>query len=194
MICTEPHKRILVPDRDEYLCCPKLKEGVWFLENANKRNVVKFFSEEEKEEKSKILIDGFISMYVYVNNQYLSHKNNFPQYYVPTYEEANWVHRAIYKGFKNRAWGREDIDPYDGWFGCNVLADKTKSPDVELFRGCKVITISLQGLYTKNTNEYRELWDKRAIRYLCFKDGEKELHETWTGQLPTMEFIEAFIQ
>lgn len=192
-ICTEPHKRIIIPDWDYYHGNAKFIDGFWFWVSNSGRRICKWFSEKEKQDKLQIVTDAYNEMYHTLYADYLTHQREFPEYYVQTYEEANWVHRALYRGFKNRAWGSDFINPYDGWFGCNVLFTKDKSPDVELFRDKKVITLSLQGLYTKPTHLYREIWNKVGIRYICFTDKDEILHESWTGELPTQEFIEEFI-
>lgn len=190
MINTEAHKRKLVPDRSDYTCFTKIVNGKYVLKNSNGNVLYTFKDEEDCKLKANAIGEALYSVYRLKQIDYETHLRNYPQYYVQTYEEANWIHRALYKGFK--IVGNDEINPYHNWFGCSLY-----SPDRVLQKDKKFIKLSLQGIVTRVnyqvSEKYKELFENRAIRYLVFIDNEKIVYETWTGELPSNDFIEDFI-
>lgn len=112
--------------------------------------------------------------------------------YIPLYEEANFVHKLIYRGFIPRTVNGR-FTPYDNWFGVSAY-----SPDLTLKRGKKFVKMSLQGVSIPfdipedRAIELAPIFKERACRYMCFVDGDNMLYETFTGELPSNEFITEF--
>lgn len=127
-----------------------------------------------------------------LEEKFRQHKRSFPQYYFPTYKEANFTHKALCKGFTTI---NDDFDPYNNWFGVSLY-----SPDVNLVRENKRIVLSLQGFLMRipkpeeNIQGWHEVSKQRSLKYLAFMDDNDIKYETFFGNLPDEEFIEQFIK
>lgn len=124
------------------------------------------------------------------NDRIMFHKRNNPEIYKPTYEEANFVDKALIMGFKPNF----DVKPYDNWFGVSAYC-----PDLVLIRGGKVITLSLQGSAMRipkedeMTPEILKLMQSVSCKYISFVNDGKYEYENFGGNLPSNEFVENFI-
>lgn len=188
-INTQAHKRKFYPSYGKFSCYTTRYNGTWVLRNGTGETLFEFESEEQKTIHAGAMINILKIMYRNMEDEYLSHKRFNPQYYYPTYEEANFTHRALMNGFEPRP---ENFDPYNNWFGLS-----TYDPDARLTRGNKTIILSLQGIGMPEPKEITDGWyevaKQGALKYLCFYIDEKVIYETWFGQLPEMDFIEQFI-
>ena len=115
-------------------------------------------------------------------------------YHTPTYENANFIHKALIMGFEPYP---KYFNPNDNWFGVSAISDKGHTPDAKLTRGNKKIILSLQGTYMPFPKEITPQWESLAkqiaLKYLGFYEGDQIKYETWFGNLPSNEFIERFI-
>ena len=157
--------------------------------------IIHFFDTKEQADEQIPLLKTFgRELMRGLQEKVRQHKRNFPQYYEPTYEEANFSHKALIKGFVPFP---EYFKPYDNWFGVSACAYQGYTPDAILTRGDKKIILSLQGMAMPMPKEKIEGWDEVAkecnLKYLAFINGEKTEYETYFGQLPSAEFIEQFI-
>jgi len=103
-------------------------------------------------------------------------------------KENNFTQLALSNGFTAFP---NYFNPINNWFGCSRT-----TPDFELTKGNKVITLSLQGGFMpmpNDMNKYKELLKQVACKYLAFKIDNKIVYETFTGELPPMEFMQEFI-
>lgn len=191
MICTEPYKRKLIPDRADYSCFTTKEDGVWVLKNGNGNVLYSFIDKSDCTEKAQSIVDSLMELYFIKQREFEIHQTSYPQYYYKAYNEANWAHKALYKGFKEST--GKDFNPYHNWFGCSLY-----SPDRELIRDKKTITLSLQGMSMRNppimTDGIKKIMDERACKYICFINEGSVVYEDWTGKLPEMGWIENFIQ
>jgi hypothetical protein len=195
LINTQANKRIQYPDsRDyEFSMKPVKHQGEDTYVIYNKFDMYVEF--EKDEAKAKELLRNYnrygLEIKRRIEDRVRIHKRSNPDFYVQTYEEANWVHKAIYKGFKVKA-NTKKFNPYDNWFGVSK-----NMPECILLRGDKKITLSMQSFLMPKEGFYKEelkpIFDSMSALYLCFKDNGEVVYETYTGILPEMEFIEQFI-
>ena len=193
LINNEAHKRLQYPDhRDFDLSIGEDFCGYnrVFIQSKSGRNIHFFKTRQEAEDNLSLLRLFAKNLRISLENKVRAHKKEFPQYYVETYEEANFVHKAIYKGFKSID---APISPYFNWFGCSRYA-----PDQRLKRGDKKIILSLQGMGMPPPKEFTPQWQEvakeKALKYLGFYNGDAVEYETYYGNLPDKEFIEEFIK
>jgi hypothetical protein len=181
----------MVPDRSDYTGFTTRKDGVYIYKTNSGKILYEFKDKEDCTLKANAIGEAMHTMYRIKQIEYESHLINFPQYYIQTYDEANWVHKCLYKGFKEVGYAKE-LKPYRNWFGCSLY-----SPDRILKRGDKTITLSLQGIYTRFDHDaldrYKEIFKECAVKYLCFRNKDEIVYETWTGKLPDIDFVEDFI-
>lgn len=192
-------KRVEVPDWDEYSAFTTKRDGKWVLKNSKGDILFTFESEKDKCLKAQSIINVLFKIYRNKQKKYEIHMRKNPQCYIPTYEEANWVHKAMYRGFEPLK-HMEGFKPFDNWFGVSVY-----KPDVKLVKeNGRSITLSLQGIYTRfkfdsvkeqqeHYKKYKELYENMSIKYICFKENKQIVYEDFTGKLPEMHFIEKFI-
>jgi len=88
---------------------------------------------------------------------------------------------------------RTDWNPNDNYHGASLY-----SPDVILLKENKTVIISLQGVSTpqQDKEEYKkieDLWKNRKIRYICFKESDNILFETFSGEIVPEEIINKFL-
>lgn len=195
LINTQAHKRIQYPDSRDYDF--NIKRVNHYGEDTYVVcNGFDWYVEFEKDEaKSKILLENYKrygkEIKRRIEDRVRIHQRQKPEFYVQTYEEANWVHKAIYKGFRVKA-NAEIFNPYDNWFGVSK-----NMPECILLKGDKKITLSMQSLLMPKEGFYKEelkpIFDSMSVRYLCFSDNGNVVYETYTGILPEMDFIEQFI-
>lgn len=188
----EAHKRKFYPNKGLFGTYTTMKEGQWVLMNNQGDLIYSFKSEEEKNNSAQSICDSLMNIYWKLEREYLQHKMDFPQYYEPTYEEASWLQRALYRGFKYRY-------KSDGnWWGCSLT-----HPMNVLERDNKRIILSLQsaGIPDRIWEKHYELAKARAVRYIGFYISDQDtlepeycIYEDGTGELPSMEFIEEFIK
>ncbi len=193
LLNTQAHKRKLIPDIADFSAYSTAKGGQWILKNAKGLVLYGFKSESDKKEKAQAIINSLMELFFEKDKEYRSHYLNHKHIYdVKTYEEANIIHKAIYKGFEACGYAKE-INPYLNWFGCSLY-----SPDLCLKRDGKEIVLSLQGIYTRFADDtgmlYKELLANRAVKYLAFIDGGRILYEDWTGRFPNDQFLLNFIE
>lgn len=111
------------------------------------------------------------------------------------------------------------FNPNDNWFGVSL-----SHPDARLTNGDKVVELSAQGILTPNLETERDLETReyvvkfidfntdtkditteegknistllknRAVRYIAFKQAGKVIYYSLSGQLPSKEFIQKFIE
>jgi hypothetical protein len=159
------------------------------LKNGQGDILYVFKNKEERHLKAQAMIDILSIVYRKQEEEYLLHKRNNPQLYAPTYKEINFVAKALTKGFWSHP---EDIDPNDNWFGTSRI-----KPDALLTKGHKQIKLSLQGISMPSpdlqSSDIMALLNNCACKYLAFIDNGKILYQDWTGNLPSNEFIEKFI-
>lgn len=80
----------------------------------------------------------------------------------------------------NQHWLGLSIDHPDAWFRKEGLD--------------KEAIISLNGILMPDNNDYRVLMNNRACRYICLKDGDKIVYETYTGVQPEGVIVESFLK
>jgi hypothetical protein len=191
----EAHKRKIVP-RALFFCtfttfCHKINKFV--LKNAEANVLYTFKDNEEKKDIANKLISVISEIERVIKLEAYIHRVDNPTIYSHTYEEANFVHRAIFNGFDSKSL-RES--PYSNWFGVSIY-----SPDAILLRNKdnKKIHLSFNGAtYPLNKIQQNEslmkLARNRSIKYLAFIENGEAKYETFTGELPDNEFIENFIK
>lgn len=185
-ICYEPHKRVRLPDRDDYSLFKGNVDGRDCIKTAN-GYVVEYFSGGIPEGKLSEWDAASMRLYHTHMNAYYNHKLMHPEYYKQTYEEANMTHKFAYRGFN---WHRP-VDFYSNWFGCSVY-----EPDLIFTRDQKKIVMSLQGMAMPKPTRDEDwaLIKAGAAKYIGFSENGKVMYESWSGNLPSNEFIENFIQ
>ena len=154
IICTESYKRKLIPKYSDYQCYTTCKQGQYILMNGSGDVLYYFKDENEKKENAQSIIDSIFRLYRIKYDEYENHYRENPQYYIKTYEEANWVHRLLYKGFKEVGHSGS-IDPYLNWYGCSLY-----SPDRCLGKQNKKIFLSLQGMYMRLDGDVLKITEK----------------------------------
>lgn len=93
--------------------------------------------------------------------------------------ESNFIQKAISNGFIP---DEKDFTPNSNWFGVSK-----QHPDVILNKDNRTIVLSLNGCLTPySINE-------NGKKYICFKENNKIIYESFFGELPSVEFIESFI-
>jgi hypothetical protein len=195
LINTEANKRIQYPDsRDYQFSIKQVKhqgEDTYVICNG-----FDWYVEFEKDEvKAKDLLSNYKrygrEIKSRIEDRVRVHQRQNPDLYINTYEEANWVHKAIYKGFKVKA-NANSFNPYDNWFGASK-----NMPEYIMLRGGKKITLSMQShLMPKEAflnEELHPIFDSLSALYLSFAENGNIVYETYTGVLPEMDFIEKFI-
>ena len=195
LINTQADKRIQYPDsRDyEFAIKPVKHQGEDTYVIYNKFDMYVEF--EKDEANAKELLRNYnrygLEIKRRIEDRVRLHKKSNPAFYVQAYEEANWVHKAIYKGFKVKA-NADKFNPYDNWFGVSK-----NMPECILLRGDKKITLSMQSFLMPKDGFHKEelkpIFDSLSVRYLCFSNNGEVVYETYTGILPEMKFIEQFI-
>lgn len=186
-------KRKPYPDREDYEFEYCLDTHLGYDRHClrDKRGwIVHIFKDEEdmKLHKEILILFGWEIMRR-LEDKVGIHKREHPGYYNPTYEEANFVHKALIRSFEVKP---ESYTPYNNWFGVSLY-----EPDAIFRRGDKTIILSLQGVLFRHPGYemegYEELLKSRAVKYICFKKGGEELYVTHTGILPDNNFIETFL-
>jgi len=165
-LCPDKTKRVYCPPFAEYSCYTTHSDGYWAIKNGIGDTVYKFKSDEEYKTSSQSMCDAIHEMYLLLYRKYDLHKIKNEQYYIKSYDEANFPHKAIYKGFEVK--NRPNYNSYTNYFGVGI-----HDAPVTLIRGDKKITIS--------------------IMYVSFKIGDELVFETKDGVLPSDEFVEKFI-
>lgn len=191
---TQAHKRKFYPSSGKFFCYTTRDNGAFVLRNGEGTTLYRFKDEEDKKQRAQPMVDALKIIYRELENEYLAHKRLYPEYYSPTYEEANFAHRALANGFEPFP---EYFCPYHNWFGVSACAYEGYTPDAVLKRGNKKIIISLQGIMMPIPKEQIEGWDEVAnqcaLKYLGFFIDDQAIYQTWFGQLPEIDFIEKFI-
>lgn len=154
--------------------------------------------------------DAEFKEYRFQMDSYLIHKRERPDLYRPEYGEMKMTQRFLVKGFfsftyrvvadsfigneirgfQGFRWVSHIPDCNNNWFGVSVY-----EPDFLFIRNDKQIIMSLQGasMPIPTTENELSLFYARACKYIGFFQGEKTVYESWSGDLPTQEFIENFI-
>ena len=190
-ICTEAHKRKIIPSFGKYSCFTTKKDGNWILKNSVGDIIYTFKNKEELQQKSQGMVDALFSMYIIIQKEFEKHRSNNPDYYIKTYEESNWVAKSIYRGFTSDI---KDFNPYQNWFGVSVPITLGLYPDAVLKKGNKTIHLSLQGISMPSAPlELKKISKAVACKYVALWDGNNLVHESWTGLLPSNELLENFI-
>lgn len=195
LINTQAHKRIQYPDGLDYEFYIKevFHYGKETLAIWNKHDMIIEFVDDAKiaSEKLKEYNKYGDAIKRRIEDRVRHFQKVNPQYYVQTYEEANWVHKAVYMGFRVKYCGNR-FNPYDNWFGVSKYY-----PEAVLLKGNKKIVLSMQGFLMPNTvydnPELKPILDDMSCRYLGFSIAGEIVYETFTGELPDMDFIENFI-
>lgn len=187
-ICEDANKRISYPNRNEYMCYTTTINGKLSLKNGVGKLIYEFIDEEEKEKKSQGMIDALIKLYQIKFDQSFLYEREHPNYYIKTYQEANWAHKSIYKGFIPLD---KEYNPYHNFFGCSAY-----DPDKMLIRGSKKIIISFQGIGTRVDNfimnKYKQIFDAMFVRYIGLFNNKETVFESWDGSVPKENIIESF--
>lgn len=190
---TEPHKRMQYPDSNDFKFeyCLDTHTGIerHCLKDKN-GYIIHFFESKDQADKQIPLFKLFGSeIFAGLQAKVRQHKTDFQKYYIPIYEEANFTHKALIRGFEGN---EKNINPYNNWFGVSTYV-----PDMILRKGEKKIILSLQGMHMPMPKNKIEGWDEVAkqcgLKYLAFFNGDKTEYETYFGQLPNDEFIEQFL-
>lgn len=148
--------------------------------------------------------------YRFKMDSYLIHKGMRPDLYFQTYSEMNMTKRFMAKGFlsftyrvvaasfigneirgfQGFSWVQHIPDCNNNWFGNSVY-----EPDFLYVRNDKQILLSLQGMSMPipNSENGLALLQANACKYIGFFSGGKTDYQSWSGELPTQEFIEKFI-
>lgn len=102
--------------------------------------------------------------------------------------------KALNNGFKPFP---EYFNGKDNYFGVSTLCSKGYTPDAIITKGNKQIAISLQGAFMPMpkliTPEIQILLNNRSTKYIGFFIDKKAIYQTWSGEMPTEEFINNFI-
>lgn len=184
----EAHKRKFYPDKPSFMCHTTTKDGLKILVDGRGKTLYVFKDEEEYEQKAQAMINILRIQCRRMEDEYLSHIRWHPEYYRPTYEEANWIHKAYMRGFE-LIMGSTDF--YNNWFGLSLYW-----PDAKFKRGNKLIHMSLNGttFYYPEDPDIIEAIRKVEPKYLGFFINDEPVYENWFGNLPSQEFIEDFIR
>ncbi len=198
LINTQSEKRLQYPDsRDYEFSLEKTRHhGEDTYAVINGYEMVMDF-EQDKDKATSLLREYKVygdKIKRRIEDRIRTHKSQNPDFYIPTYDEANFTHKLIYKGFKVKN-SAKVFKPYDNWFGVSKYV-----PECVFIRGNKKIILSLQGAaitfsidVSCLSEEIQELFKACAVKYIAFYDKINLQYETFSGELPDMEFIEAFI-
>ncbi len=200
-INTEPHKRMQYVDPNDfdldYYLDAHTNSERHCLKDKNGYIIHIFSSKEQADQQIDILKHFAWEIRRGLEEKVRQHKKEFPKYYIPTYEEANFTHKALYKGFTADV---PAFNPYENWFGVSVSIVQGMYPDAILSRNNKQIILSKYGICTRTPleteekySEFKKLSKSGSIKYLCFKNNDQIEYETFSGELPSNEFIEQFI-
>lgn len=113
--------------------------------------------------------------------------------------EKSFTGQFLYAGFDSFSLGldkekmrfcmvKDQIQPKLNWFGVS-----TYSPCWVLMKGNKSLTMSLQGVLAPYNDKYSDLFNSRSVKYIKLQDGDNVIYEDWTGQLPSKEIVNHFI-
>lgn len=104
----------------------------------------------------------------------------------------NLSEKLIASGFKPDTGTNSVFNPKNNWMGVSVY-----QPDVFFDKGNKTVHLSVQGLAMPTpspmTKEMLSLLQNRAARYIGFSIDRGKIYESWTGVMPTEEFINDFL-
>jgi|ERR1700733_4195499 len=191
----DANKRKIVPSWDDYICYTTMQNGKFVLKNGRNIVLYTFSDEDDCKIKCQSIVDTLMNFYWQKEKEYKKHCFHNPSFYLKTYEEANWTHRALINGFIS---DRPDFNPYENYFGVSVPTSHGLYADALLKRGNKHIILSLQGMMIPSSITFSEeikiLFKNRAVKYISFFVNDKMVYETFSGIIPSMEFIEDFIK
>lgn len=191
-INTESSKRIIQPSWNDYSCYSKIVNGGKCLVTNSGIIVATFSDLEDYERICQPMIDGVKQVYLALNERFLRHKSANPNYYVNTYEEANFTHKLIYLGFECS----HDINPYNNWYGISK-----QEPDMVFKKGDIKIVFSLNGACTpypsKNNEHFNNISNALsncACKFIGVYKESNILYEDWFGKTPELEFIKSLVR
>lgn len=191
----DANKRKQIPSWSDYSSYTTLENGKYVLKNG--KNIILYIFKDKKDcnIKSQSIVNTLMNFYFQKQKEYETHMFLNPSFYLKTYEEANWTHKALINGFVAN---RDNFNPYENYFGVSISVSKELDPDVLLKRGNKHFILSLQGLAVPNPNniseEIKVLFKNKAVKYIAFFIDNNPIYETFSGVLPGMDFIENFIK
>lgn len=87
----------------------------------------------------------------------------------------------------------KDFNPNNNWFGVSLY-----HPYVKFTKGDYKVELSLQSAavmpdyYT--VREHRELFEAKKSKCIVFYNSNKVMYKSWTGIMPSNEFIGKFIK
>lgn len=189
------NQRKSYPDRSKYLYYKTKVNGTFVLTNCYGDIILSSdVDDDEFNQDCQKLSHYKRDEFSVLQSEYFIHKWNNPSVYEKTYEEANFTHKALMRGFKANIL-KEKFYPYTNWFGVSAGAYTGMSPDEVLSKGNKRIFLSIQGMLTPNEASvlYPELSKQMALKYICFMEGDNEVYKTYTGEVPSEKIIEDFI-
>jgi hypothetical protein len=104
-------------------------------------------------------------------------------------EQSNFVQKALDYGFQTP--DKKPFKTNDNWFGISLY-----HPDAVFLKGDRKIIMSLQGIYTPMNvpEKYREIEKKCKLQYIAFVESDNIIYETFTGEIPSIEFVDNFIK
>lgn len=87
----------------------------------------------------------------------------------------------------------KDFNPKNNWFGVSLYCPYVKFTKVDY-----KVELSLQSAaimpdyYT--VQEHRELFEAKKSKYIGFYNSNKVMYKSWTGIMPSNEFVDEFIK
>ena len=148
------------------------------LKNGLGNILYQFKDESEREHKAQGMVDVMWNLYQKLQSEFWIHRADHPEYYYKTYEEANFPHRAVMKGFVSN---KKDYDPYTNWYGVS-----TYDPDIELIKDGKKIQFSLQGIgmpFPEQPDEnFHAVAKGIGLKYIGLFENKVPVYQNWYGQ------------
>ncbi len=189
--------RLPIPDRSDYSSYTTKRGGVWLLINGNGKVLYDFSGVEEKELYAQKMINVLFNLYHQKRIEFEIHRINNPDLYAPTYEEANFTHKAVIKGFEPSA---KPFNPYENWFGVSRSCYAGQHNSIILRRESdnKYIKLAFQFIFVW-PDEPIEIASSEVFRtgqgkYIGFFHNDEPVYQDWFGKIPEMNFIEDFIK
>lgn len=189
----QPLRRKSIPNKGDFSFYTTFRDGKWCAITNNGALLRMADTQDELHSYTKFAYAYYQDLYTALYNDASYHRRDYPEYYYPTFDEANPVQKALIRGYEVIVGDKDNHTT--NWFGVS-----TYHPDKVLERGSKKIILSFQGAYAFDgfTNEdfakYSELINSRSLCVVRLEDGGKAVYRGIGKSFPDEKFYLDFIK
>ena len=125
---------------------------------------------------------------------YLAYREYVNEYLHDIDYNSSFIGKFFKSGFPNEnlcCSSKKPIYPKNNWFGVSVY-----NPDLVIKKGTKILIMSLQRFLTplEGFIKHKELSKNMGLRYVCMREAENVVYETYTGEIPSDEILNNFLK